>query len=454
MNDCPNAEIRDQLPDLLHERLDASARAAVMAHVDGCATVARSSSCCGAFAEMLVARRPRVDVASIVAALPKPPVVQRPPVAAHASPPNVVALRPVARRRVWSDWRVAAAVVLFVAGGSSVVLLRQTPGARSRGDLPIEVIAARSRHRRRLLRRPTAATVPANDEQHAGVGDHAAPADSAETVASADTAQAERISAYPRHLADLDDGQLKALLDDIDRMQAVPITDPEPVAIKIDSRAPARSEDAVRENVAARLGRRRRIGILQCGRVAASRLVDAARRARGAPGRPGRRSGRAGGRAMHASNSLQQEQAAAGVNRPALERQIVRRSRRSMRRQLNLNDSQMQSLVARESPSSTCSDEICYATSARSRQNLKAAMADTVSPDQNRISQYLDQILQEPHRRADLLAAEQKELSSFLTPLQRAQYLVIKERVTARIQQAAEGGLGGGRRGGVPPLEP
>ena len=36
MNDCQNAEMRDQLPDLLHERLAATERAVVMAHLDGC----------------------------------------------------------------------------------------------------------------------------------------------------------------------------------------------------------------------------------------------------------------------------------------------------------------------------------------------------------------------------------------------------------------------------------
>ena len=34
MTDCPNAEMRDRLPDLLHERLETSVRAAVMAHVE------------------------------------------------------------------------------------------------------------------------------------------------------------------------------------------------------------------------------------------------------------------------------------------------------------------------------------------------------------------------------------------------------------------------------------
>jgi len=36
MTDCPNVEMRDRLPDLLHERLDPSTRAAVLAHVADC----------------------------------------------------------------------------------------------------------------------------------------------------------------------------------------------------------------------------------------------------------------------------------------------------------------------------------------------------------------------------------------------------------------------------------
>src|SRR4029078_419075 len=36
MNDCLNAEMRDLLPDLLHDRLAADVRAAVTAHVSAC----------------------------------------------------------------------------------------------------------------------------------------------------------------------------------------------------------------------------------------------------------------------------------------------------------------------------------------------------------------------------------------------------------------------------------
>jgi hypothetical protein len=36
MTDCVNAEMRDRLPDLLHERLDVSVRAVVVSHIEGC----------------------------------------------------------------------------------------------------------------------------------------------------------------------------------------------------------------------------------------------------------------------------------------------------------------------------------------------------------------------------------------------------------------------------------
>jgi len=160
--------------------------------------------------------------------------------------------------------------------------------------------------------------------------------------------------------------------------------------------------------------------------AAASQLPDSSIRRAGVVARPGAQAGRGGQVPRNArKQQLQQEQAAAGVNRPALERQIGQAIARNMRRQLNLNDQQMQSL-SRVNTKFDVQRRNLLRDERATRQNLKAAMADTVSPDQNRISQYLDQILQEPHRRADLQAAEQKELSSFLTPLQRAQYLVIK----------------------------
>ena len=36
MNDCPNGDLRDLLPDFLHDRLNAADRAVVEAHLAGC----------------------------------------------------------------------------------------------------------------------------------------------------------------------------------------------------------------------------------------------------------------------------------------------------------------------------------------------------------------------------------------------------------------------------------
>lgn len=106
MTDCPNAEIRDLLPEYLNGTLAAARRADVEAHVAGCAE-------CTAELEMLRLVRetwgqaPAVNVASIVDQLPRP-----------------------ARRRVVRSWRqshafqIAAAVSFIALGGISLAVAR------------------------------------------------------------------------------------------------------------------------------------------------------------------------------------------------------------------------------------------------------------------------------------------------------------------------------------------
>src|SRR5262245_5259414 len=123
MNDCRNAEMRDRLPDLLHDRLTAVVRAEVVAHVDGCAECREELELLRTVHGLLIARSPRVDVAYVVNALPKPPRRSE--------------LRVPARRAVWADWRIAAAVTLLVAGGSSVALLQ-----RNNGTVPVAPVVS------------------------------------------------------------------------------------------------------------------------------------------------------------------------------------------------------------------------------------------------------------------------------------------------------------------------
>ena len=80
------------------------------------------------------------------------------------------------------------------------------------------------------------------------------------------------------------------------------------------------------------------------------------------------------------------------------------------------------------------------------RLALRSAMADTSAVDQEKIADYLTQLTVGQRRRAELLEAEQKELATFLTPLQRAKLQGLREQLAQRVQQLRQQ-LPAGRRG-------
>lgn len=134
--------------------------------------------------------------------------------------------------------------------------------------------------------------------------------------------------------------------------------------------------------------------------------------------------------------------------RQALQRQVRDAFAKVVRKQLNLNDDQMRSLQRVDAKFEQQRRGLLR-EERQTRLDLGAAMADS-SPDQSRIAKQLDALVQSQRNRADLLEAEQKELSTFLTPLQRAQYFAMKERLNRRLQQIVQGDSTAGR-GGVPP---
>jgi hypothetical protein len=213
MNDCPNADIRDQLPDLLHDRLDASARAAVMAHVDACVDCRAELELLRSIHGMLVSRTPRVDVHAVVRALPT----------RLAQP-----IRVAPRRRVWTDWRIAAAVTVLAAGGGSFAVIRQ-------GGIPTAADSdfASAPSTGHTGQPATDTSAPQGTRAATDRAARSATSSPQNTAASADDRNGLATTA---HLADLNERQLQALLDQIDQLQAVPITDPEPVTIRIDNK--------------------------------------------------------------------------------------------------------------------------------------------------------------------------------------------------------------------------
>lgn len=109
MIDCPNADIRDQLPDFVHDQLNVAARTAVAAHVARCAACAAELALLRELRGTLRAAPP-VDVGRIMAALP-----------ARSRPGRGGRFGRGAWRRL--DWRVAAAIGALVIGGGSAAVL-------------------------------------------------------------------------------------------------------------------------------------------------------------------------------------------------------------------------------------------------------------------------------------------------------------------------------------------
>lgn len=173
MTDCPNAEIRDQLPDFIHDQLNARARAAVASHV------ARCPACAAELALLRELRGslrngPAVDVAQIVAALPAPSRVSR-----------------GGRRRF--DWRIAAAIAALVVGGGSAAILSGRVREPDRPGAPVA--------------RQTAPEVPR--VQRVATSGVSIDADLAEATAS----------------------ELQELLEDLDTFDGLPAGEPEPAPV-------------------------------------------------------------------------------------------------------------------------------------------------------------------------------------------------------------------------------
>jgi hypothetical protein len=125
------------------------------------------------------------------------------------------------------------------------------------------------------------------------------------------------------------------------------------------------------------------------------------------------------------------------AERQALERRVRQAFAGVVRRQLKLDDQQMRQLQETDTRYER-QRRVLNGDERRARLALKASMLDSAR-DQKKIAENIDQLLAAQHRRADLLEAEQKELSNFLTPMQRAQYLSLRERMARRLAEDRRG---------------
>lgn len=197
MNNCIDTEIQEMLPDLLHGSLDGHQRQRVEAHLATCEScredldVIRTVKGAAVFA-------PAIDVDRVVRQIPPYRMI-------------VPGVEQPTRTRIVS-WLVAAAVVLAVVGGGSVLISRQlkTTPAPVASTPPESVKVANATKTSNNSQSPTVTKVESLAPAH------------------------PRALALASDIDGLSDGNLVRLMNDMNRFDALPAAEPEPV-IAVDS---------------------------------------------------------------------------------------------------------------------------------------------------------------------------------------------------------------------------
>jgi hypothetical protein len=116
-------------------------------------------------------------------------------------------------------------------------------------------------------------------------------------------------------------------------------------------------------------------------------------------------------------------------------RAAVDRMAEAVQRRLGLNDEQAQRL--RTTTASYASQRQQLLRRERTlRRELREELARGSAAQQERVGRMLDDLLGLQRSRADLVAAEQRDLARFLTPVQRAEFIALQERAFRAAQQA------------------
>jgi Spy/CpxP family protein refolding chaperone len=125
------------------------------------------------------------------------------------------------------------------------------------------------------------------------------------------------------------------------------------------------------------------------------------------------------------------------AHRAQLEQRFHEKSFQIVRKKLDLSDQQMRKLR-------TVNDRIAPRRRDLGRQaaevqrSLRAEVAKGPSADQNKVAQLMDKANALREQQTALNQQEQKELSGFLTPVQRAKYVAIQSELRQRIQHLLE----------------
>jgi anti-sigma factor RsiW len=241
MVDCPRDDIRDLLPDLVHDQLEPEARARVERHVAECDE-------CAAELELLRSLRatvfatPEVDADRIAAnvrramtqsgrgvagddrVVPIREARERSSKSASAivggRSSDASNARP-ARRSLPQSWRIAAGIALVAAGAGGYALTRGGPRS-----------FARSAERPAMAEAQAPSRAPAASALEAGSGSPMRAAKSTSDVAGAADSILDATAVVPAPLIlgdavnELSESDMQALLQSVDDLQALPDLEP------------------------------------------------------------------------------------------------------------------------------------------------------------------------------------------------------------------------------------
>jgi len=151
------------------------------------------------------------------------------------------------------------------------------------------------------------------------------------------------------------------------------------------------------------------------------------------------------------STAFAQQQPAPGANprRDMLEQRLRERTGQVVQRRLQLTDDQMAKLESSNRQFERQRTDL-ITRERQIRRDLRTQML-AEKPDQNRVSQLLDQTMQLERQRLDLVQSEQRELAKFMTPVQRAKLFAIQTELRRRTQDLRNRQM---KRGNLAPERP
>jgi hypothetical protein len=139
--------------------------------------------------------------------------------------------------------------------------------------------------------------------------------------------------------------------------------------------------------------------------------------------------------------------------RAELERRFRENFAAEVKKRLQLTDDQMTKLMAVNQRLDVQRRQL-FQQEREARMGLRTELANPeASVNQARVAELLDTVLRLQRTRLELVEREQRELSAFLTPVQRARFQAFVDFVQRRMDDldGQRNGRGGGPRGGGPP---